>query len=100
IEGRITETLSDGAGNPVSGLVFSILFALLDTATTQFQVVQHVDRTVTVKICSHAPLSEDTLANVRGFAMKYLPGVTMTIERVADIPLTAAGKRKIVVVER
>ncbi|MEO6777156.1 MAG: hypothetical protein ABI467_29780 [Kofleriaceae bacterium] len=100
IEGRITETLSDGAGNPVSGLVFSILFALLDAETSHFQVVQHVDRSLTLKIVGPSPLSAAAERSVREFSTKYLPGAPLAIERVTEIPLTAAGKRTIVVVER
>jgi hypothetical protein len=37
---------------------------------------------------------------IHAFADKYLPGAPFAIEYVADIPLTAAGKRKVVVVER
>ena len=40
----MTETLYDGNGNAVSGLVFSILFALIGIETKQFQIVQHVDQ--------------------------------------------------------
>jgi hypothetical protein len=36
----------------------------------------------------------------RGFIGKYLPGVSLTIEYLDDIPTGAAGKRHIVVVEK
>jgi phenylacetate-CoA ligase len=102
IEGRVTETLRDGAGNPVSGLVFSILFVSLAEHARQFQVRQHVDGAITLKVVpmrdGHVPPSLDELT--RGFVAKYLPGVALRIERVDDIPRTTAGKSPLVVVEK
>jgi hypothetical protein len=37
---------------------------------------------------------------IQSFAKKYLPGTPFAIEYVADIPLTAAGKRRVVTVEK
>ncbi|HET9625572.1 MAG TPA: hypothetical protein VFP84_29600 [Kofleriaceae bacterium] len=102
IEGRVTETLRDGQGRAVGGLVFNILFAAIGGVAHSFQVVQRADRSVVFKI---VPLAGDRMPEreekiLRDYAEKYLPGVPFAIEVVADIPLTAAGKRRVVVVEK
>jgi phenylacetate-CoA ligase len=102
VEGRTTETLRDGRGNAVGGLVFNILFGVMDHVANKFQVVQKADGRIVMKV---VPTIGDALpeANRRAihqFADKYLPGAPFAIEYVDDIPLTAAGKRKVVVVER
>ncbi|HTR51321.1 MAG TPA: hypothetical protein VMJ10_11485 [Kofleriaceae bacterium] len=101
VEGRVTETLRDGRGNAVGGLVFSILFAVLDQVAKQFQVVQRADGSIVMRVI---PLIGDALPaaaarQIHAFAAKYLPGAPFAIEHVAEIPLTAAGKRRVVVVE-
>ena len=50
IEGRVTETLIDGTGARVNGLVFNVVIAHLAHGIRQFQVVQHRDRSVTLKV--------------------------------------------------
>jgi phenylacetate-CoA ligase len=102
IEGRVTETLVDGAGRAVGGLVFNILFASIGHVAHSFQVVQRLDRSIVFKV---VPTSGDRLPEretkiLHDYAQRYLPGVPLTIEVVADIPLTAAGKRRVVVVEK
>jgi phenylacetate-CoA ligase len=102
IEGRVTETMHDGNGNPVSGMVFSILIALLGNETKQFQIIQHADKRITMKVVvDGAPeLKASTQQALRDWVVKYLPGIPFTIQHVAEIPLTAAGKRKIVIIEK
>ncbi len=102
IEGRVAETLRDGDGNAVGGLVFNILFGVLDHVAEKFQVVQKLDGSVVMKV---VPSSGDALPDtvsrkVFDFAAKYLPKTRFDIDYVTDIPLTAAGKRKVVVVEK
>ena len=102
IEGRTTDTMYDGAGRAVGGLVFNILFSTIGHVARSFQVVQRRDRSVTFKVVPfhgvRLPPTEEAL--VRQHAQRYLPGVPFAIEYVAEIPLTSAGKRRVVVVER
>jgi phenylacetate-CoA ligase len=102
VEGRVTETLRDGRGNAVGGLVFNILLGTLDVVAKKFQVVQRRDGSVVMRVVptygAALPAKENDA--IHAFAAKYLPGAPFAIEIVADIPLTAAGKRKVVVVER
>nr|MBA2541092.1 phenylacetate--CoA ligase family protein [Deltaproteobacteria bacterium] len=101
IDGRVTDTLRDGLGNPVGGLVFNILFGVLDHVARKFQVVQRLDGSIVMRIVPVADsLPDRAIDAIHDFAHKYLAGAPFTIEYVADIPLTAAGKRRVVVVER
>lgn len=101
IEGRVTETMSDGQGRPVSGLLFSILFVPLATAANQFQVLQKKDRTVVLKVVpKDGRLDAKAEQLARDFVAKYLPGCPFVIEQLETIPLTSAGKLRLVVVEK
>jgi phenylacetate-CoA ligase len=102
IEGRVAETMRDGRGNAVGGLVFNILFGVLEHVAEKFQVVQRLDGSVVMKVVAvgGGQLPEPAARSLHDFAAKYLPGAPFAIEYVADIPLTSAGKRKVVVVEK
>jgi len=102
IEGRVTETLRDGDGNPVGGLVFNILFGVTDHVARMFQVVQHRDGSVAMKVVPNGGprMPEAVEDQVRAVAAKYLRGVRFDLEYVDDLPPSAAGKRNVVVVER
>jgi phenylacetate-CoA ligase len=102
IEGRTTETLRDGRGNAVSGLVFNVLFGVMDQVAKKFQVVQRLDGSVVMKVVPQggSRLPDEEYRAIHAFADKYLPEAPFVIEYVEDIPLTAAGKRKVVVVEK
>jgi phenylacetate-coenzyme A ligase PaaK-like adenylate-forming protein len=100
IDGRVAETLFDGAGNPTSGLIFSIMFVWLGKVTKQFQVVQRVDRSVVLRVVPLATtLSDADRAIARDYFAKYLPGTTLEIAEVTEIPLTKAGKVRVVINE-
>jgi phenylacetate-CoA ligase len=102
VEGRVTETLLDAAGRPVGGLVFNVLFGIIGAVARSFQVVQRVDRSLVLKV---VPFSGDKLPDretrlLQDYAQRYFPGVPFAISVVDDIPLTSAGKRRVVVVEK
>jgi ribosomal protein S12 len=94
--------LLDGAGRAVGGLVFNILFSTIGHVARSFQVVQRADRSVVFKVVPYQgnrmPARDEL--TLRAHAARYLPGVPFHIQYVEEIPLTAAGKRRVVVVER
>jgi len=102
IEGRVTETMRDGDGNPVEGILFNILFLNVGKWTTQFQVVQKLDRRLEIKVVPKTPgtLAPEADALIRQFVGAHMKGIAIDIQVVDEIPLTPAGKLKRVVVER
>jgi phenylacetate-CoA ligase len=102
IEGRMTDTLRDGHGNAVGGLVFNVLIGVLDHVARNFQVVQKLDGRVIMRVVPNLGdrLPDSALRAVHDFAAKYLPAAPFAIEYVDKIPLTPAGKRKVVIVEQ
>jgi phenylacetate-CoA ligase len=102
IDGRVTDTLFDGSGRAVGGLVFNILLASIGGVVRSFQVVQRLDRSIVFKVVlfsgTELPARETQI--LRDHAATYVPGVPFTIEVVDDIPLSPAGKRRVVVVEK
>jgi phenylacetate-CoA ligase len=101
VEGRQTETLRDRDGRPVGGMVFNLAFSPLADAVRQFQAVQHRNGSITVKVVPAAGdgLPRDAIDQVARSCARYLPGVPVVFEAVADIPATATGKRQVVLVE-
>jgi phenylacetate-CoA ligase len=101
IEGRIAEMMRDARGNPVNGLIWPILFTPLGKDAKQYQMVQHKDGTITMRLVPvSGELPADARALIQTFAAKYLPGVPLTIEVLDDIPAGPGGKRHLVVVEK
>ncbi len=100
IEGRVTETLRDGSGARVSGLVFNVMFAsILASSVREFQAVQHKDRSITLKLVPTKPLDAQAQELIRSTCRTYLKGVEVKTEILSEIPLTKGGKRQVVVVE-
>ncbi len=102
VAGRVTDTMRDGNGNAVEGILFNILFLTVSKHTRQFQVVQRADGVVKLKVVPAAPgpLHADAERIIREFVATHVRGVPFEIEVVSDIPLTRAGKLHRVIVEK
>jgi phenylacetate-CoA ligase len=100
VQGRVSETLRDRAGSPVSGLALSFAFFEVSAAVRQFQVIQHRDTSVTIKLVQLEELSAAALAKVQSCAARLLAGIDVRVEIVGDLPRSPAGKHNLVVVER
>jgi phenylacetate-CoA ligase len=99
VEGRVTETLRDAAGNPVSGLLFNVIFSVLANKVVEFQVVQKKDRTIELKLVPGAKFDDGVLDILKKSCRQFLPGVGLHTELVPIIPHGKNGKRRVVVVE-
>jgi phenylacetate-CoA ligase len=100
VQGRVSEMLRDGDGAAVSGL--SLSYALYDVSASvqQFQVVQHRDSSVTIKLVQLEELPSAALAQIRTNVSRVLAGIEIRVEVVPDLPRNPAGKHNLVVVER
>jgi phenylacetate-CoA ligase len=100
VEGRVTEALRDGHGNRVNGLIFNLIVCDLADVAREFQAVQRTDGSITLELVPSAAMNERALARVREHCETYLPGTTVRIALVDEIPRSAAGKRQVVFVEQ
>jgi phenylacetate-CoA ligase len=100
IEGRTSDTLRDANGALVSGIVFGHLFPELEQVVRKFQLVQHADLSVTLRVAVEHPLDPATIARLRRSCGRFLHGVDVTVEVVDDLRASALGKRRLVVAER
>ena len=66
----------------------------------QFQVVQHRDRSVTLRVVPTPEFDAQIELVLRQTWERYLVGVPVKLELVPDIPIAVTGKRQVVVVER
>jgi phenylacetate-CoA ligase len=100
IEGRATETLRDGQGNPVSGMFFNVLFAYLADKVREFQVVQRRDNAIDLRLVPVGELDQALLEAIQRHAAKYLPGILLRPEIVTELLPDRSGKLRVVVVEK
>jgi phenylacetate-CoA ligase len=99
VEGRTSETLRDGRGNRVSSVALSHIFTGLEAAVRRFQLVQHVDRSVTLHVVPSRKFDRGTEDVLRTRCARQLAGIDVHVRPVAALPRSAAGKHRLVVAE-
>jgi phenylacetate-CoA ligase len=99
VEGRMTDTLRDGAGRAVSGLFFNVLFAALAHKIREFQVVQRKDRAIDLKLVPTSAFDDALLEQLRTHCGKHIPGVELRTEIVTQLTPDRSGKLRVVSVE-
>ncbi len=100
VEGRVTETLRDADGRAIGGLVYNAMFASLADTVREFQIVQARDRSITLRVIPTARFSKSTETSIRKTHEAHFGKLPLRIEKVLEIPLTSAGKRQPVIVEK
>lgn len=98
VDGRVTETFRDARGGRVNGLLLSSLTLPLGEKIRAFQVVQHRDQSITLRLVPNGLETNDETLLMRDLAV-YVGELPIRVERVDAIPLEASGKRKLVVIE-
>jgi phenylacetate-CoA ligase len=99
VEGRVTETLRDGSGRPVSGLFFNVLFSVMADRVREFQVVQRRDGSIDLALVAAQAFDDSALERVRDATAKFLPGTLLRTRVVPEIAADPNGKRRVVKVE-
>jgi phenylacetate-CoA ligase len=102
VDGRRADTMLDGAGNAVPGIVFHVLFSdARQELVRQFQAVQNADGGVVLKVVRGRDFAEDAFHRVTGRFSEYLRGLPFTVEfHEAISPHQRSGKHQTIVVER
>jgi len=99
VDGRRLDTLRDGMGRPVPGMVFISLLQSERQMLRAYQVVQKKTGAVELKI---VPGRDWDAARFEGIARRlagYFHGVPFRVTPCDEIPASASGKRRPVVVE-
>jgi hypothetical protein len=94
--------LTDSAGRPVSGILFSVMFSYppMSERVRGWQAIQHKDGSVTVKLIPNASFTDADRQKVAHDVADRLCGQPVRVEVVSDIPPCSNGKRRVVIVER
>jgi len=102
VDGRRADTLRDGAGNAVPGIVFHVLFSdARQEIVRQFQAVQRPNGAVVLKVVRGRDFEEEAFHRVTGRFSEYLRGLPFTVEFHDQIaPHQRSGKHQTIVVER
>lgn len=102
VDGRRADTLIDGDGNAVPGIVFHVLFSdARREIVRQFQAVQRDGGAVVLKVVRGKEFNEDAFTAITRRFSEYLRGLPFSIEfHEAITPHVGSGKIKTIVVER
>ena len=102
VDGRRADTMRDGAGNAVPGVVFHVLFSdARQELVRQFQAVQSANGDVVLKVVRGRDFAEDAFHRVTGRFSEYLRGLPFTVEFHEQIaPHHSSGKHRTIIVER
>lgn len=96
IEGRILDMIVSPDGRVLPGEFFPHFFKDLPKIS-QFQVRQTAADNLSISVVALAPLNESDRNAITQATARVLPGVHVDIFEVEDIPVTAAGKRRVTI---
>ena len=99
VEGRVADTLIDGQGARVNGLVFNVVFTNYSHVVRQFQAIQHKDKRITLNVVLIRDLEPAERADIEGHLRRYFPGIELQLVPVSEISPSKNGKRRVVLVE-
>ena len=99
VEGRKADTLIDGYGGQVHGMIFPVLMLPLADAVQQYQAIQRKDRSLTVKIVPTQRFDEWARRMILESLERAIRGIPIAVEITDNIPATTSGKRRPVIVE-
>jgi phenylacetate-CoA ligase len=101
VDGRVSDVLFTTAGTPISGAIGPHAFKLVGGGVQQFQIVQHVDRALTIRIVRapgyDRPAAEARIDHI--FKQHLGNDAAIRIEYVDAIPRTPAGKSRFIINE-
>ena len=101
VEGRRADTLRDGSGNPIPGVVFHVLFSdARREIVRQFQAVQSQGGAVVLKVVRGREFSEEAFKAITRRFSEYLHGLPFSVEFHETIaPQGSSGKIKTIIAE-
>jgi phenylacetate-CoA ligase len=98
VEGRRCDTLRDADGAPIPGMLFIAYLARRDDLVRKFQVVQHEDGAVVLRVVRGAAWNAAEMADLTRRFREKLRGLPFTVETCEDIAADPSGKRRPIVV--
>jgi phenylacetate-CoA ligase len=99
VEGRRMDTLRDGNGNAVPGMLFASLLQLDAGALRAFQVVQKRSGEVELKVVRGREWNEERFKAASRRLKGYFKGLPFKVTFCEEIPASKSGKRRPIVVE-
>lgn len=100
IEGRVVDALRDAQGGRVTGMMIAVFLANVGHAINQFQVVQHVDGSLTFKYVPGPEFSEQAHQYLRTSMEGCLKGYPVKMDEVPEILPGENGKRRVIIIEK
>ncbi len=101
VDGRRADTLTDGEGNPVPGIIVHANFVDAGAEVArQFQCIQRRGGDVVLRVVKGRDWSAERIEPKLRELRKYLRGLPLQVEYVDAIPPGSSGKMRTVVVER
>jgi phenylacetate-CoA ligase len=99
VDGRRSDTMRDGKGAPVPGMLFISLLNAHAAEIREFQAVQKRSGEVELRVVPGAAWSEATFGPTARRLASYFGGLPFRVALVSAIPSDPSGKRRAVVVE-
>jgi phenylacetate-CoA ligase len=100
VDGRCNDTMRDGKGAPVPGMLFISLLNAHAAEIREFQAVQKPSGEVELRVVPGAAWSEPRFGQTARRLASYFGGLPFRVALVDAIPCDPSGKRRAVVVER